>query len=197
MSCRRCRRLRSWRRGHRRRRDAWLTPLVATAATYALALAVFGPSVARAHSARDLADYFNSAGPAARDDLRASTSASHSCITCSRPFATSSTRIRFAASASSSSPRCSRFRAMRPPASPADLLRKAACLGFPLLAHAARHAAGPLVSLKSQPLGPARWDLQVLGFSYANVRAFMRGPKARISIATSTQHTAMYANTLR
>jgi hypothetical protein len=40
---------------------AWPT-LVATAATYALALAVFGPSVARSHSARDLADYFNSAG---------------------------------------------------------------------------------------------------------------------------------------
>jgi 4-amino-4-deoxy-L-arabinose transferase-like glycosyltransferase len=41
---------------------AWLTPVVATAAIYALALAVFGPSAARAHSARDLADYFNSAG---------------------------------------------------------------------------------------------------------------------------------------
>ena len=41
---------------------AWPTLVVAIAATYALALAVFGPSVARAHSARDLADYFNSAG---------------------------------------------------------------------------------------------------------------------------------------
>jgi 4-amino-4-deoxy-L-arabinose transferase-like glycosyltransferase len=41
---------------------AWLTPAVATAAVYVLALAVFGPSAARAHSARDLADYFNSAG---------------------------------------------------------------------------------------------------------------------------------------
>jgi 4-amino-4-deoxy-L-arabinose transferase-like glycosyltransferase len=41
---------------------AWVTPVVATAAIYALALAVFGPSAARAHSARDLADYFNSAG---------------------------------------------------------------------------------------------------------------------------------------
>ena len=41
---------------------AWPTLVVAIAATYALALAVFGPSVARAHSARDLAEYFNSAG---------------------------------------------------------------------------------------------------------------------------------------
>jgi len=40
----------------------WPTPVVVIAAIYALALAVFGPSVARAHSARDLAGYFNSAG---------------------------------------------------------------------------------------------------------------------------------------
>jgi 4-amino-4-deoxy-L-arabinose transferase-like glycosyltransferase len=41
---------------------AWPTLVVAIAATYALALAVFGPSVAGAHSALDLAGYFNSAG---------------------------------------------------------------------------------------------------------------------------------------
>ena len=31
----------------------------------------------------------------------------------------------------------------------------------------------------------------------ANVRAFIRGPKASTSIATSAQQAAMYANTLR
>ena len=40
----------------------WRVVAIATTATYALALAIFGPSLARAHSARDLADYFNSSG---------------------------------------------------------------------------------------------------------------------------------------
>ena len=41
---------------------AWRVVSIATAATYAIALLVFGPAVARTHSARDLADYFNAAG---------------------------------------------------------------------------------------------------------------------------------------
>jgi hypothetical protein len=40
----------------------WRVVAIATTTTYALALAIAGPSVARAHSARDLADYFNSSG---------------------------------------------------------------------------------------------------------------------------------------
>jgi 4-amino-4-deoxy-L-arabinose transferase-like glycosyltransferase len=38
---------------------AWRAVFVATAVVYGVALAAFGPSVARAHSARDLAAYFN------------------------------------------------------------------------------------------------------------------------------------------
>jgi 4-amino-4-deoxy-L-arabinose transferase len=41
---------------------AWRVVAIATAATYAIALLVFGPAVARTHSARDLAGYFNAAG---------------------------------------------------------------------------------------------------------------------------------------
>ena len=40
----------------------------------------------------------------------------------------------------------------------------------------------------------ALWDL---GFPYTSVRLFMRGPNARIRHATTIQHAAMYANTLR
>ena len=40
----------------------WRTVSMATAATYAAALILFGPAVARAHSARDLASYFNDSG---------------------------------------------------------------------------------------------------------------------------------------
>ena len=41
----------------------WPRLVLATAATYALAFALLGPSLARAHSARDLAGYFNASGP--------------------------------------------------------------------------------------------------------------------------------------
>ena len=41
---------------------AWRVVSMATAATYAIALLVSGPAVARTHSARELADYFNTAG---------------------------------------------------------------------------------------------------------------------------------------
>jgi hypothetical protein len=40
----------------------WPKLVIATATVYALALAIVGPSLARARSARDLADYFNSTG---------------------------------------------------------------------------------------------------------------------------------------
>jgi 4-amino-4-deoxy-L-arabinose transferase-like glycosyltransferase len=40
----------------------WRTVSMATAATYAAALILFGPAVARAHSARDLAAHFNDSG---------------------------------------------------------------------------------------------------------------------------------------
>jgi 4-amino-4-deoxy-L-arabinose transferase-like glycosyltransferase len=40
----------------------WRTVSIATAATYAAALILFGPAVARAHSARDLAAHFNDSG---------------------------------------------------------------------------------------------------------------------------------------
>jgi hypothetical protein len=40
----------------------WRVVLIGTAAAYAVALFVFGPAVARSHSARDLAGYFNEAG---------------------------------------------------------------------------------------------------------------------------------------
>ena len=40
----------------------WRIVLIATAATYAVALFAFGPPVARTHSSRDLAGYFNAAG---------------------------------------------------------------------------------------------------------------------------------------
>ena len=40
----------------------WRVALVATAGTYVFALFAFGPSVARTHSSRDLAGYFNAAG---------------------------------------------------------------------------------------------------------------------------------------
>jgi hypothetical protein len=39
--------------------DAWPSLVVATGATYALAFALLGPTLAQAHSARDLADYLN------------------------------------------------------------------------------------------------------------------------------------------
>jgi 4-amino-4-deoxy-L-arabinose transferase-like glycosyltransferase len=41
---------------------AWRRIAIGTAATCAMAAALFGPLLARAHSARDLADYFNAAG---------------------------------------------------------------------------------------------------------------------------------------
>jgi hypothetical protein len=40
----------------------WRTVAIASTAIYFIALVAFGPSVARAHSARDLADYFNASG---------------------------------------------------------------------------------------------------------------------------------------
>jgi hypothetical protein len=40
----------------------WRTVSMATTATYAAAVILFGPAVARAHSARDLAGYFNDSG---------------------------------------------------------------------------------------------------------------------------------------
>ncbi len=42
-----------------------------------------------------------------------------------------------------------------------------------------------------------RIGLWALGFTYASVRAFMRGPNRVINNATTIQHAAMYANTLR
>jgi 4-amino-4-deoxy-L-arabinose transferase-like glycosyltransferase len=41
---------------------SWPRVAAATAAVYAVALVTFGPSTARAHSARDVADYFNASG---------------------------------------------------------------------------------------------------------------------------------------
>ena len=41
---------------------AWPRLVVATGATYAMAFALLGPPMARAHSARDLAGYFNASG---------------------------------------------------------------------------------------------------------------------------------------
>lgn len=35
------------------------------------------------------------------------------------------------------------------------------------------------------------------GPAYARLRAFIRGPNAAISVATTSQQTAMYTNTLR